>query len=232
MSSSSFLVTAVLFSSSSNFEVGVCRKKNVESVLLQRARLIVTRWCLWFDELLDIQGEILRWTGMRYFFDLLLSSEPRDKKQHCHLRFADVLLLKKDSEESIASIFTKKKWYFRHEWISSQDVFESMPYSHCKNWSCEDNEADAKSFFRVEIFFLQSEGHRTHCWKNGCSRDQRKLNFSCPEVVKSEFDLQNLGCESCLRCGSSSSKAGLYFVEGWRLRRQTLQAGHFFEESS
>ncbi len=36
-------VTAVLFSSSSNFEVGVCRKKNVESVLLRRARLIVTR---------------------------------------------------------------------------------------------------------------------------------------------------------------------------------------------
>lgn len=50
--------------------------------------------------------------------------------------------------------------------------------------------------------------------------------------MKSEFDLQNLGCESYLRCGSSSSKAGLYFVEGWLLRRQTLQAGHFFEESS
>ena len=32
-----------------------------------RARLIVTRWCLWFDEPLGIQGEILRWTGMRYF---------------------------------------------------------------------------------------------------------------------------------------------------------------------
>ena len=87
-------------------------KKNVESVLLQRARLIVTRWCLWFDELLEIQGEILRWTGMRYFSGLLLSSRsrrPRDKKQHCHSRFADVLLLKKDSEESIASIFIKKK---------------------------------------------------------------------------------------------------------------------------
>ena len=37
-----------------------------------------------------------------------LSSKPRDKKQHCHLRFADVLLLKKDSEESIASFFSKK----------------------------------------------------------------------------------------------------------------------------
>ena len=147
-----------------------------------------------------------------------LSSKPRDKKQHCHLRFADVLLLKKDSEESIASIFTKKKWYFRHEWISSQDVFESMPRFHFKNWSCEDNEADAKSFFRVEIFSFQSEGHRTHCWKNGCSRViNRSWTFSYPGVVKSEFDLQNLGCESCLRCGSSSSKAGLYFVEGWLL---------------
>jgi len=46
------------------------------------------------------------------FSDLLLSSKsqrPRDKKQHCHLRFADVPLLKKDSEESIASVFIKKK---------------------------------------------------------------------------------------------------------------------------
>ena len=49
--------------------------------------------------------------GNAMFSDLLLSSKsqrPRDKKQHCHLHFADVLLLKKDSEESIASIFTKK----------------------------------------------------------------------------------------------------------------------------
>lgn len=115
-------------------------------------------------------GRDFTMNGNAIFSDLLLSSKPRDKKQHCHLRFADVLLLKKDSEESIASIFSKKKWYFRHEWISSQDVFESMLRFHCKNWSCEDNEADAKSFFRVEIFFFQSEGHRTHCWKNGCSR--------------------------------------------------------------
>ena len=42
-------------------------KKNVENVLLRRARLIVTRWCLWFDEPLGIQGEILRWTRMRFF---------------------------------------------------------------------------------------------------------------------------------------------------------------------
>ncbi len=43
-----------------------------------------------------------------------------------------------------------------------------------------------------------------HIVENGCSRDQRKINFFCPEVVKSEFDLQILGCKSCLRCESSS----------------------------
>ena len=161
--------------------------------------------------------------------DLLLSSKPRDKKQHCHLRFADVLLLKKkDSEESIASIFSKKKWYFRHEWISSQDVFESMLRFHCKNWSCEDNEADAKSFFRVEIFFFQSEGHRTHCWKNGCSRViNRSWTFPVRKSWRASLIFKTFGCEAYLRCGSSSSKAGLYFVEGWLLRGQILQAGIF-----
>ena len=34
------------------------------------------------------------------------------------------------------------------------------------------------------------------------------LTSFCPEVVKSEFDLQNLGCKLCLCC-ESSSKAGL-----------------------
>ncbi len=98
---------------------------------------------------------------------------------------------------------------------------------HCKNWSCEDNEADAKSFFRVEIFFFQSDGHRTHCWKNGCSCDQRRFNFFCPEVVKSEFDLQNLGCKSCLRC-ESTSKAGLYFVRSRLLGGRLYKQGNFF----
>ncbi len=180
----------------------------IESVLLQRAKLIVTRWCLWFDERLDIQGEILRGTVMRcfpIFFLSYKSPKTRDKKKNWNLRFEDVLMLKKDFEESIASVFIKKNEYFWHEWISSQDVFESMLRSFCKNWPCEDNEADAKSFFRVEIFFLQTDGHPTHCWKNGCSRDLQKLNFFYPEVVKSEFDLlQNLGCKSCLRCESSS----------------------------
>ena len=45
--------------------------------------------------------------------------------------------------------------------------------------------------------------------------------------MKSEFDLQNLGCESYLRCGSSSSKAGLYFVEGWLLGGRLYKQGIF-----
>ena len=53
-------------------------------------------------------GRDFTMNGNAIFSDLLLSSKPRDKKQHCHLRFADVLLLKKDSEESMASIFIKK----------------------------------------------------------------------------------------------------------------------------
>ncbi len=68
--------------------------------------------------------------------------KPSDKKQHCHLHYADVLLLKKDFEESIASVFQKNE-YFPHEWISSSNVFSSMLCSCCKNWPCEDNEADA-----------------------------------------------------------------------------------------
>ena len=67
-----------------------------------------------------------------------------------------------------------------------------------------------------------------HIVENGCSRDQRRLNFFCPEVVKSEFDLQNLGCKSCLRC-ESSSKAGLkVFRKESASWWQTLQAGQIF----
>ena len=162
-----------------------------------------------------------------------LSSRPRDKKQHCHLRFADVLLLKKDSEESIASIFSKK-WYFRHEWISSQDVFESMPYFHscCKNWSREDNEADAKSFFRVEIFFFQSEGHRTHCWKMDVvvwsTEAELLLSGSREERVWSS----KLGMRGV-------SSLWIFFFQSWPLSRRRLASLEadstsraFFEVSS
>ncbi len=72
-----------------------------------------------------------------------------------------------------------------------------------------------------------------HIVENGCSLDQRKLNFFCPEVVKSEFDLQNLGCKSCLRCESSSSKAGLkIFVKSRLLGGRLYKQGNFFSEKS
>ena len=139
---------------------------------------------------------------------------------------------KKDSEESIASIFSKKKWYFRHEWISSQDVFESMLRFHCKNWSCEDNEADAKSFFRVEIFFF--------------------FNRKVIEHIVEKMDVVVWSTEAELFLSGSreervwSSKLGMrivsslwiFFFQSWPLfrrrlasRRQTLQAGHFFSRS-
>ena len=67
-----------------------------------------------------------------------------------------------------------------------------------------------------------------HIVENGCSLDQRKLNFFCPEVVKSEFDLQNLGCKSCLHC-ESSSKAGLkVFVKNRLLGGILYKQGKFF----
>ncbi len=68
-----------------------------------------------------------------------------------------------------------------------------------------------------------------HIVENGCSRDQRGLNFFCPEVVKSEFDLQNLGCKLCLRCESSSSKAGLYFVKSRLLGGRLYKQGNFLK---
>ncbi len=67
-----------------------------------------------------------------------------------------------------------------------------------------------------------------HIVENGCSHDQQKLNFFCPEVVKSEFDLQNLGCKSCLRC-ESSSRAGLkVFVNNRLLGGKLYKQGNFF----
>ncbi len=117
MSSSSFLVTAVLFSSSSNFEVGVCREKKCRKCSSPTSKVDCHKMMmLMIRRASRDPGRDFTMNGNAIFSDLLLSSKPRDKKQHCHLRFADVPLLKKDSEESIASVFTKKKkWYFRHE---------------------------------------------------------------------------------------------------------------------
>lgn len=170
--------------------------------------------------------------GNAIFSDLLLSSKPRDKKQHCHLRFADVLLLKKDSEESIASIFSKKNGT-----SGTNEFLPKMSSNRCCVFIARIDLAKImKLMLRVssesKYSFFNRKVIEHIVEKMDVVVINGSLTFSCPEVVKSEFDLQNLGCESCLRCGSSSSKAGLYFVEGWLLRRQTLQAGHFFEESS
>ena len=173
---------------------------------------------------------------MQYFSDLLLSSKsqrPRDKKQHCHLCFADVLLLKKDFKESIASVFIEKK----NGASGTNEFLPKMSSNRCHVFIARIDLAKImKLMLRVSSeskysFFKRMVIQHIVEKKNGCSRDQQKLDFSCPEIVKSEFDLQNLECESCLRCGSSSSKAGLYFRRRLASRRQTLQAGQFFSRS-
>jgi hypothetical protein len=164
---------------------------------------------------------------MRCFPIFFLSSKsqrPRDKKQHCHLRFAGVLLLKKDSEESIASIFTKKNGT-----SAMNEFLPKMSSNRCYVFIARIDLAKImKLMLRVFSESKYSFFKRMviqHIVENGCSRDQRKLNFFCPEVVKSEFDLQNLGCKSCLRC-ESSSKVGLkVFRKESAFSWQTLQAG-------
>ena len=208
------------------------RKKNVESVLLRRARLIVTRWCLWFDEPLGIQGEILRWTRMRFFFRSSLSSKPRDKKQHCHLRFADVLLLKKDSEESIASIFSKKNGT-----SGTNEFLPKMSSNRC-----------CVFIARIDLAKIMKLMLRVS--------SESKYSFFNRKVIEhivEKMDVVVWSTEAELFLSGSreervwSSKLGMrvvsslwiFFFQSWPLfrrrlasRRQTLQAGHFSEESS
>jgi len=108
VSSSSFLVAAVLFSSSSNFEVGVCREKKCRKCSSSTSKVDCHKMMLMIRRASRDPGGDFTMNENAIFFRSSLFSEPRDKKQHCHLRFVDVLLLKKDSEESIASFFTKK----------------------------------------------------------------------------------------------------------------------------
>ena len=94
-----------------------------------------------------------------------LSSKPRDKKQHCHLRFADVLLLKKDSEESIASIFTKESQTINS---CANEFLPKMSSNRCCVFIARIDLAKImKLMLRVssesKYSFFQSEGHRTHC---------------------------------------------------------------------
>ncbi len=50
--------------------------------------------------------------------------------------------------------------------------------------------------------------------------------------MKSEFDLQNRDASRIFAVDLLLPKLAFIFVEGWLLRRQTLQAGHFFFEES
>jgi hypothetical protein len=182
------------------------------------------------------------------FSDLLLSSKsqrPRDKKQHCHLCYADVLLLKKDFEESIASVFMKKNGTF-----GTNEFLPKMSLNRCCVFIARIDLAKImKLMLRVSSeskYFFFKRMVIQHIVENGCSHDQQKLNFFCPEVVKSEFDLlQNLGCKSCLRCESSSKAALKVFVRigffvadstsGVIIRRSLLkvderESGELYEE--
>ncbi len=108
--------------------------------------------------------------GNAMFSNLLLSSKsqgPRDKKQHCHLRLRRRPSVEKRFRRVHSFYLHQKNEYFLHEWLSSQDVFSSMLRSCCKNWPCEDNEADAdlKVSSELKYSFLQADCHPTHCWK-------------------------------------------------------------------
>ncbi len=172
---------------------------------------------------------------MRYFSDLLLSSKsqrPRDKKHHCHLRFADVLLLKRYSEESIASIFTKKNGT-----SGTNEFLPKMSLNRCRVFVAR---IDLAKIMKL-MLRVSSESKYSLFFPVGRSSNtllKKKMDvvvisgsLTCPGVVKSEFDLQNLGCKSCLRCGSSSSKAGLYFVRSRRLGGRLYKQGNFFLRS-
>jgi hypothetical protein len=140
------------------------------------------------------------------FSDLLLSSKsqrPRDTKQHCHLHFADVLLLKKRFRR-VHSFCLRQK----NGTSGTNEFLPKMSSNRCCVFIARIDLAKImKLMLRVssESKYSFFKGMVIqHIVENGCSRDQQKLNFFCPEVVKSEFDLQNLGCKSCLRCESSS----------------------------
>jgi hypothetical protein len=110
VSSSSFLIADVLFSSSSNFEVGIFVEKKCRKCSSPTSKVDCHKMMLMIRQASRYPGRDFTRNGNAMFSDILLSSKsrrPRDKKQHCHLRFADVLLLKKDFEESIASCLHK-----------------------------------------------------------------------------------------------------------------------------
>jgi len=161
-----------------------------------------------------------------------LSSKPRDKKQHCHLRFADVLLLKKDSEESIASIFSKKNGT-----SGTNEFLPKMSSNRC-----------CVFIARIDLAKIMKLMLRVS--------SESKYSFFNRKVIEhivEKMDVVVWSTEAELFLSGSreervwSSKLGMrvvsslwiFFFQSWPLfrrrlasRRQTLQAGHFFEESS
>lgn len=177
-------------------------------------------------------GRDFTMNGNAIFSDLLLSSKPRDKKQHCHLRFADVLLLKKDSEESIASIFSKKNGT-----SGTNEFLPKMSSNRC-----------CVFIARIDLAKIMKLMLRVS--------SESKYSFFNRKVIEhivEKMDVVVWSTEAELFLSGSreervwSSKLGMrvvsslwiFFFQSWPLfrrrlasRRQTLQAGHFFEESS
>ena len=100
-----------------------------------------------------------------------LSSKPRDKKQHCHLRFC--------RRPSVEKRFRRVHSFYLLQKNGTSGTNEFLP-KMSSNRCCVfiariDLAKIMKLMLRVSSeskysFFFQSEGHRTHCWKNGCSR--------------------------------------------------------------
>ncbi len=200
-----FFITDVLFSSSSNFEVGVVVKKIIRKCSSPTSKVDCHKMMLMIWWASRYPGRDFARNGNAMFSNLLLSSKsqrPRDKKQYCHLHYADVLLLKKDFEESIASVFKKMSTFDTNEFLPKMSsnrccaLIARIDLAKIMKLMLRVSSESKYSFFKRMVI--------QHIVENGCSRDQQKLNFFCPEVVKSEFDLQNLGCKLCLCCESSS----------------------------
>ncbi len=170
------------------------------------------------------------------FFDLIFIFQalemqlqnPCNKKQHCHLHYADVLVER--GLRRVQSFCLHKKWNTFYKWISSSHVFYQC-YVFAAGIDL------AKIMKRMLIEFLQSwnilskQVCTLHSWKNGCSRVingssnrslKKKAKFSffiwCHEKDFDFFFLwQNLVWQdvSSLRL---SSKAGLeVFVAGFSI---------------
>ncbi len=136
-----FLSTDVLFSSSSNFEAGIFRKKmsrkfssSTSEVDCHKMMLMIW-WTSRYPGRFCEEWEYYVFRSSYYIFRVpeMQLQNPCGKKQHCHLHYAGVFLLKRGFRKVHSSVFIQKNEYFPWEWISSSDVFSSMQHSCCKN---------------------------------------------------------------------------------------------------